>query len=85
MSDASLFGTVLENEIIPEFYKRDEQGVPRSNGATGNIFSLLWRSFYGSISESLSELLGDKMQRHNVHVWLAILDGRADPLAQDSA
>ena len=29
-ADAEALYTVLENEIIPEFYKRDEQGIPRS-------------------------------------------------------
>ena len=29
-ADAEALYAVLENEIIPEFYKRDEQGIPRS-------------------------------------------------------
>ena len=29
-ADAEALYAVLENEVIPEFYKRDEQGVPRS-------------------------------------------------------
>ena len=28
-ADAEALYEVLENEIIPEFYKRDEQGIPR--------------------------------------------------------
>ena len=29
-ADAEALYAVLENEVIPEFYKRDEQGIPRS-------------------------------------------------------
>jgi starch phosphorylase len=29
-ADAEALYSVLENEIIPEFYKRDEQGIPRA-------------------------------------------------------
>ena len=29
-ADAEGLHAILENEIIPEFYKRDEQGIPRS-------------------------------------------------------